>query len=90
VQRAHEPLRKRVRPQRPDRRPDHLRAVTGEDAAEPGGETNKTYRRCSSTVSTCMKSHARIRTGARPYTEDSWSKLVEVITLDQAARAFLR
>jgi hypothetical protein len=24
-----------------------------------------------------------------PYTEDSWSKLVEVITLDQAARAFL-
>lgn len=25
-----------------------------------------------------------------PYTEDSWSKLVEVITLDQAARAFLR
>ena len=24
-----------------------------------------------------------------PYTEDPWSKLVEVITLDQAARAFL-
>jgi asparagine synthase (glutamine-hydrolysing) len=25
----------------------------------------------------------------RPYSEDPWSKLVEVITLDQAARAFL-
>ena len=24
-----------------------------------------------------------------PYSEDPWSKLVEVITLDQAARAFL-
>jgi hypothetical protein len=26
---------------------------------------------------------------AGPYSEDPWSKLVEVITLDQAARAFL-
>lgn len=25
-----------------------------------------------------------------PYSEDPWSKLVEVVTLDQAARAFLR
>ncbi len=27
--------------------------------------------------------------GAGPYSEDPWSKLVEVITGDQAARAFL-
>jgi hypothetical protein len=38
AQRAHEPLRECVRPRRPDRRPDHPRAVPGEDLIERGGE----------------------------------------------------
>jgi hypothetical protein len=38
AQRAHEPLRVRVRPRRPDRRPDHPRAIPGEDAVECRGE----------------------------------------------------
>jgi hypothetical protein len=38
AQRSHEALRERVRPRRPDRRPDHPRAVTGEDVVECNGE----------------------------------------------------
>src|SRR5579871_1419931 len=38
AERAHEPLRKRVRSRRSDRRLDHPRAVAGEDAVECGGE----------------------------------------------------
>jgi hypothetical protein len=38
AQRAHEPFRVGVRPRRPGWRPDHSRAVTGEDVVERGGE----------------------------------------------------
>jgi hypothetical protein len=38
AQRAHEPLRERVRPRRPDRCPYHPRAIPGEDPVECGGE----------------------------------------------------
>ena len=38
AKRAHEPLRECVRLRRPDRRPDHPRAVTGEDVVLRGGE----------------------------------------------------
>jgi hypothetical protein len=38
AKRPHEPLREGVRPWRPDRRPEHPRAVPGEDAVECRGE----------------------------------------------------